>query len=151
MVDGETQTCTALINKNNGELVYREWTNGDWADFDKGIEDIHTHTMGDINESVTEDLIDKVASKLKPPYIYNLFSMGFTYSDSELILSKLFGTPIYIYDNSHHFGLDNSVSNATEWRVETTNNEDVLYVEFDDGYFQDWRGKDSIDSNIDLR
>ena len=139
MVDGETQTCTALINKNNGELVYREWTNGDWADFDKGIENLQIHTWGDINESVTDDLIDKVASKLKPPYIYNLFSMGFTYSDSELILSKLFGTPIYIYDNSHHFGLDNSVSNATEWRVETTNNEDVLYVEFDDGYFQDWR------------
>ena len=138
MVDGETQTCTALINKNNGELVYREWTNGDWADFDKGVENLQIHTMGDINESVTEDLIDKVASKLKPPYIYNLFSMGFTYSDSELILSKLFGTPIYIYDNSHHFGLDNSVSNATEWRVQNYN-DDVLYVEFDDGYFQDWR------------
>jgi len=46
--------------------------------------------------------------------------------------------------------LDNSVSNATEWRVQNYN-ENVLYVEFDDGYFQDWRGKDSIDSNIDLR
>lgn len=138
MVDGETQTCTALINKNNGELVYREWTNGDWADFDKGIEDIHTHTMGDINESVTEDLIDKVASKLKPPYIYNLFSMGFDYSDSELILSKLFGTPIYIYDNSHHFGLDNSVSDVTEWRVEGSEDGSVFYVEFKDGYFQVW-------------
>ena len=138
MVDGETQTCTALINKNNGELVYREWTNGDWADFDKGIENLQIHTWGDINESVTDDLIDKVVTKLKPPYIYNLFSMGFDYSDSELILSKLFGEKIYIYDNSHHFGLDNSVSNATEWRVQNYN-DDVLYVEFDDGYFQDWR------------
>jgi len=146
MVDGETQTCTALINKNNSELVYREWTNGDWADFDKGVENLQIHTMGDINESVTEDLIDKVASKLKPPYIYNLFSMGFTYSDSELILSKLFGLRVNIYDNSHHYSLDNSVSSATEWRVQT-NNDDVLYVEFADGYFQDWRGEDSIDSN----
>jgi hypothetical protein len=33
---------------------------------------------------------------------------------------------------------DNSVNNATEWRVQT-NNDDVLYVEFADGYFQDWR------------
>ena len=139
MVDGETQTCTALINKNNGELVYREWTNGDWADFDKGIENLQIHTWGDINESVTDDLIDKVVSKLKPPYIYNLLSMGFDYSDSELILSKLFNVPIYIYDNSYHFGLDNSVSDATEWRVESTDDGDVLYVEFANGYFQDWR------------
>jgi hypothetical protein len=94
--------------------------------------------MGDINESVTEDLIDKVSSKLKPPYIYNLFSMGFDYSDSELILSKLFGFRVNIYDDSHHYSLDNSVNNATEWRVQT-NNDDVLYVEFADGYFQDWR------------
>lgn len=125
---------------NNGKLTYREWPNGDWADFDKDIENLQIHTMGDINESVTDDLIDKVVSKLKPPYIYNLFSMGFDYSDSELILSKLFNVPIYIYDNSYHFGLDNSVSDATEWRVESTDDGDVLYVEFANGYFQDWRG-----------
>ena len=124
---------------NNGKLTYREWPNGDWADFDKDIENLQIHTMGDINESVTDDLIDKVVSKLKPPYIYNLLSMGFDYSDSELILSKLFNVPIYIYDNSYHFGLDNSVSDATEWRVETTDDGDVLYVEFANGYFQDWR------------
>lgn len=124
---------------NNGKLTYREWPNGDWADFDKDIENLQIHTMGDINESVTDDLIDKVVSKLKPPYIYNLLSMGFDYSDSELILSKLFNVPIYIYDNSYHFGLDNSVSDATEWRVETTDDGDVLYVEFGSGYFQDWR------------
>ena len=125
---------------NNGKLTYREWPNGDWADFDKDIENLQIHTMGDINESVTDDLIDKVVSKLKPPYIYNLFSMGFDYSDSELILSKLFNVPIYIYDNSYHFGLDNSVIDATEWRVESTDDGDVLYVEFANGYFQDWRG-----------
>lgn len=125
---------------NNGKLTYREWPNGDWADFDKDIENLQIHTMGDINESVTDDLIDKVVSKLKPPYIYNLLSMGFDYSDSELILSKLFNVPIYIYDNSYHFGLDNSVSDATEWRVESTDDGDVLYVEFANGYFQDWRG-----------
>ena len=137
MVDGETQTCTALINKNNGELVYREWTNGDWADFDKGVENLQIHTMGDINESVTDDLIDKVATKLKPPYIYNLFSMGFNHSDSELILSKLFEEKIYIWDNSVH-NSHNSVTEPTEWRIENMGG-DVFYVEFDDGYFQDWR------------
>lgn len=125
---------------NNGKLTYREWPNGDWADFDKDIENLQIHTMGDINESVTDDLIDKVVTKLKPPYIYNLLSMGFDYSDSESILSKLFNVPIYIYDNSYHFSLDNSVSDATEWRVESTDDGDVLYVEFANGYFQDWRG-----------
>jgi hypothetical protein len=132
------QQFIEVRDNNNGKLTYREWPNGDWADFDKGIENLQIHTWGDINESVTDDLIDKVAAKLKPPYIYNLFSMGFNHSDSELILSKLFEEKIYIWDNSVHNSHNNSVTEPTEWRIENMGG-DVFYVEFDDGYFQDWR------------
>jgi hypothetical protein len=132
------QQFIEVRDNNNGKLTYREWPNGDWTDFDKGIENLQIHTWGDINESVTDDLIDKVAAKLKPPYIYNLFSMGFNHSDSELILSKLFEEKIYIWDNSVHNSHNNSVTEPTEWRIENMGG-DVFYVEFDDGYFQDWR------------
>ena len=133
------QQFIEVRDRNNGRLTYREWPNGDWADFDKGVENLQIHTMGDINESVSNDLIDKVVSKLKPPYIYNLYSMGFNHSESELILSKLFGEDIYIIDNSIHNSVTNSIIEPTEWRVQTTDDEDVFYVEYDDGYFQDWR------------
>jgi len=115
----------------NGKLIYREWEDGEWMGYDRD----ETHNL---TESVTNDLIDKVVSKLKPPYIYNLFSMGFNHSDSELILSKLFGENIYIWDDSVHSNTTNSVSKPTEWRIENMGG-DVFYVEYNDGYFQDWR------------
>ena len=117
----------------NGKLLYREWEDGEWMGYDR--DEIHN-----LNESVTNDLIDKVVSKLKPPYIYNLFSMGFNHSDTELILSKLFGDNIHIWDNSRYSYTSNSVTEPTEWRVQrVTDDEGVYYVEYNDGYFQDWR------------
>ena len=113
----------------NGKLIYREWEDGEWMGYDR--DQIHN-----LNESVTDDLIDRVVTKLKPPYIYNLFSMGFNHSDSELILSKLFGERVYIWDNSYITNIN--VNDPTEWRIENKSG-DVFYVEFDDGYFQDWR------------
>jgi hypothetical protein len=138
IVDGETQTCTTLVNKNNGELVYSEWTNGDWADFDRGTDNLQIHQWGNINESVDNKLSEKVLNILKPPYINNLDSMGFNSKDAESILSKLFNQRVYIYDNSSYSALNNSVNDPTEWNLQSEDGE-VLYVEYVDGYYQDWR------------
>lgn len=138
IVDGETQTCTTLVNKNNGELVYSEWTNGDWADFDRGTDNLQIHQWNNINESVDNKLSKKVLTILKPPYINNLYSMGFDYIEAESVLSELFNQRVYIYDNSSYSALNNSVNDPTEWNLQSEDGE-VLYVEYDDGYYQDWR------------
>jgi hypothetical protein len=132
------QQFIEVRDRNNGRLTYREWPNGDWSDFDKGVENLQIHTMGDINESVTNDLIDKVVPKLEPPYIYNLYSMGFDSTDSEKILSKLFGKMVHIYDDSVYNSSTNSVSKPTESRVHDIETGDVLYIEYYKGDSIDW-------------
>lgn len=91
-----------------------------------------------INESVENKLSERVLTILKPPYINNLYSMGFDYIEAESILSKLFNQRVYIYDNSSYSALNNSVNDPTEWNLQSEDGE-VLYVEYDDGYYQDWR------------
>jgi len=91
-----------------------------------------------INESVNDNLIDKVISSLKPPYIYNLYSMGFNSNDSEKILSKIFGEGVHIYDDSVWDSSTNSVSEPKESRVQSNETDNVLYIEYFNGDVIDW-------------
>lgn len=83
-----------------------------------------------INESVGERnelMYKKVVSQLEPPYIYNLTSMTFSFSEAEKILSMIFGKRVYIKDNSE-FVSSLSVSDPDMFEVEDAEGK-LLYFE----------------------
>jgi len=87
-----------------------------------------------------EKLIDYASKNLQPPYIRNLMNMGFTETEMEKVISKIYGFKVWIEDNSDlvitRSGTD--VRPATFWDVWSNKYQDttpIIYSESIDGIY----------------